>query len=180
MLRTRLAVVAGALLLGAVGTPAFAQSCVGNPCTVANTHSVTVPTLLRLALSAAPTTGSTPTATNLTAPDTIAMNAGFQADQGPTANVKANRPWTLSVVGASATWSYAGALTNPNKAASDLKWDTNAGGTFTNNMGATAALATGNGTASTNASIFYRTTYSYTADVPGTYTLVVNFTLTAP
>ena len=48
-------------------------------------------------------------------------------------------------------------------------------------MGASAALMTGaTGTGSASQAIFFRTLWSYATDVPGTYSLVVNFTLAAP
>jgi hypothetical protein len=36
------------------------------------------------------------------------------------------------------------------------------------------------GTSGTTFNIFYNTIYNFTTDIPGSYSLVVNYTLTAP
>src|SRR6266581_3254002 len=66
-------VLAGVAFLG-LNQQASAQSCSGNPCSVTNTASVTVGTLLKLTLSS--------TTTGLTTPDTVAFNQGYQDDLG--------------------------------------------------------------------------------------------------
>ena len=100
---------------------------------------------------------------------------------GPTATVVANRPWVVSVVGNTGAFTCAGAGCNGTKTAADLKWEVNgAGGSFANNMSTPSDLASGNATSGTSAQIMYRTLWSVANDTPGTYSLVVNFTLSAP
>src|SRR5436309_1089676 len=84
-LRPLALVLAGAALLG-LYQPASAQVCVGNPRSLTNAASVTVPVVLKLSLSSA--------SSALTSPDSAAFNQGHQADLSAlTATVKANTPW---------------------------------------------------------------------------------------
>jgi hypothetical protein len=134
--------------------------------------SATVTDVLRLTLSSA--------AASLGAPTETDYDAGFLDAAGPTASVKANRPWHVDVAAGAAVFTYTGSLTNPNKPASSLLWGTSAG-TYGNNMGASAVLASGaTGTGSASQALFFRTLWSWASDVPGSYGLVINFTLAAP
>ena len=161
----------GAVMLGT--TPLAAQTCSSNPCTVAVTTSASVVDVVQLTLSSTTHDLGTPTVADYT--------AGYKETAGPTATVQSNRPWHVDVVAANVTkFAYSGSLTDPNKAASDLKWGT-ASGTYPNSANASAVLKTGaTGTASATQQIFFRTLWSWTTDVPGTYSLIVNFTLAAP
>ena len=160
---------AATLLAGA--SPAAAQTCSANPCTVAVNASATVNQLLSLTLSSTSTDLGTPTASD--------FDAGQLDAVGPNAQVKANTPWHVDVVGAAGTFGWTGTGTNPNKNASDLQWGTVAG-TYGSNMGSSAALFSGNATAGTSQDIFFRTLWSWASDIAGTYTLTINFTLAAP
>jgi hypothetical protein len=136
------------------------------------TASATVNDILRLTLSSATANLGSPTETD--------YDAGFLDAAGPTASVKANRPWHVDVAGGAAVFTYTGSMTNPNKPASSLLWGTSAG-TYGNNMGASAVLASGaTGTGSASQAIFFRTLWSWATDVAGSYDLVINFTLAAP
>ncbi|PYP17828.1 MAG: hypothetical protein DMD54_06545 [Gemmatimonadetes bacterium] len=162
-----------ALLLGGV-TTGRAQGCLGNPCSVTNTASVTVGTVLSLTLSS--------TATALTAPSQTSYDNGFQDDPAAlTATVKANRGWTLSVKSSAASWTPSGAGARVAKPAADLQWSTSGGAPFTALTTSNAGLGTSaSGTASVVQTISYRTLWDYTLDTPGTYSLDVVFTVTAP
>jgi hypothetical protein len=158
------------LMMGSV--EASGQSCTGNPCSVQLTASATVNDVLKLTLSSTTTSLGTPTDTD--------YDNGYKDVAGPTASVKSNRPWHVDVAGAAATFTYAGSLANPNKPSSELLWGT-AAGTYANNMGASAVLLNGaSGTGNASQAIFFRTLWSWATDVPGTYDLVINFTLAAP
>lgn len=162
-----------AVALFAAASQADGQaSCTGNPCTVQVTASATVNDVLKLTLSG--------TTTALGTPSEADYDAGYKDVAGPTASVKANRPWHVDIAGAGATFSYVGSLANPNKPSSDLQWGTSAG-TYANNMGASAVLLSGaNGTGNASQAIFFRTMWAWASDVPGSYSLVINFTLAAP
>ncbi|HYK83306.1 MAG TPA: hypothetical protein VEU55_09200 [Gemmatimonadales bacterium] len=164
----------GALALvawGATGAPAQ-TTCNTNPCSLNNTASVTVGTVLRLTISSATTA--------LTPPTETAYDAGFQLDAGPTLTVKANRSWTLKAAANAANWTAAlGA--NAAKAAGDLQWSLASGGTYTGLTQTGTTVATGTqGGPGTAEPIFYKTLWSYANDTPGDYSLVVVYTLSAP
>ncbi len=170
---SRLSGLTLALLLGGV-TTGRAQGCLGNPCSVTNTASVTVGTVLSLTLSSG--------ATLLTAPSQTSYDNGFQDDLAAlTATVKANRGWTLSVKSSGASWTPSGAGARVAKPAADLQWSTSGGAPFTALTTSNAGLGTSaSGTASVVETISYRTLWDYTLDTPGTYSLDVVFTVTAP
>jgi hypothetical protein len=175
MNRIRIALAASAMtLLGSA--PMMAQTCATNPCTVAVTTSATVNDVLRLTLDQVTLDLGTPSETD--------YDAGFKdAASHRTATVKSNRPWHVAVVGNAAAFSYSGSLTNPTKTAADLVWAKTAGslGSPDGNMGTSSNLANGTtGTASTSQDIYFRTKWFWASDVPGSYSLVVNFTLSAP
>ena len=163
---------AAVLLAATITTQAAGQSCTGNNCSVNNTASVSVPSVMRLTLSTA--------ATTLTAPVEAAFDAGFQDDAGPTATVKSNRPWNLTVASQAATWTGTNGG-RANKGAVDLQWKVGAG--LLASLSTTVAPVFGASqpaTASASTAFSYRTVWSYAADVPGDYSMVVVYTLTAP
>ena len=163
---------AAVLLAATITTQAAGQSCTGNNCSVNNTASVSVPSVMRLTLNAATTT--------LTNPVEAAFDAGFQDDAGPTATVKSNRPWNLTIGALTASWvgSNGGRAT---KGASDLQFKTASTSFASLSQTAGNVLPATQGAAG-NASVAmqYRTVWSYAADVPGDYTLVVVYSLIAP
>lgn len=164
--------VAAALLL--VAQPARAQTCTGNPCNVDNTASVTVATVLKLTLSS--------TTTTLTAPTEAIYDAGEAIQAGPIATVKSNRPWNLQISATTALWAGVGVLARLDKLVGDLQWSRTGGAPFTalslvpaNVYGASQGAGGAQVTTFT-----YRTVWSWAADTPGDYSLVVRYTVTAP
>lgn len=157
-----------------VATAAQAQSAFDNtsPWTLSTTVSVTVPTILRLSLD--------DTTTALTAPTETDFDAGSQDNAGSiTANVKANRGYTLNIKAGSATWSGG----SGSKAAGDLRWRTGGaapGTALTTSDAAVGTSASGTTGLGTDYAITYNIAWSYASDTPGTYTLPVVFTATAP
>jgi hypothetical protein len=90
--------------------------------------------------------------------------------------VRANRNWSVDVVGQSAT--FTGPWAKP---ASQLTWNTVAGPSYPNTMATSATMASGGATSNSGATqIFFRTLWSYANDTPGSYSLVAKFTLAAP
>jgi hypothetical protein len=162
-----------ALSFGAPVTRLVAQSC-NAPCSLTvNAASLTPTDVLRLSLSSS--------SVSFTAPVEADYTAAFKAANGPTVTAKANRAFHVTVDASSSTFGYSGALTNPGKPASDLQWATASGGPFSNNVGTAATLFSGSsGTAGTAQAIFFRTNLSYAVDRPGSYTLTVRYTLSAP
>lgn len=177
----RPALVAIVLLFGSGRLDAQTCAAQGPPpnlwnCTVNPSASLVIGAVLSLTLSATNTVLTPPTAND--------YDAGFVADAGPTATVRGNRPWQLLIGSATATWTAAntepGVSARANKPASDLQRAPAAGGPFTPFSTTPATLASGAASAGAATDIFLRTTYAWTLDTPGTYSLVVTFTLLAP
>lgn len=152
------------------------QNCTGTTssgpsgCTVTNTVSASVPYVARLTLSQAATTLTAPSAADFGGTgvvDAAAINI----------DVKANSAYTITAAAATANFSGPSGATKP---AGSLAFTTNAS-TYTALSTTGATVGTGAAaTASTTYTIGYRTAYNWTVDAPGSYSLAVNYTLTAP
>ena len=170
-----------AMVLGtAIGASQANAQCSGNAgsCNTLNTASVTVGALVKLVMSSAATTLTNPTADDVDAGNVI-------ANDGPTFTIKANRSWTLKIRSQNAaSWTYVGSNSGV-KPISDLSWATTSGGTFAAITGSDATFASSasssNGTA---AQAFFKTSwlsdFTSASNAPGTYSLPIVFTLTAP
>jgi hypothetical protein len=153
--------------------------CIGvNTCNTTNTVSVTVGALVQLDMSSTTTTLTNQTATDIGAASVI-------PDPGPTFTIRANRSWTLNIRSQNATtWTYVG-TSGGVKPIGHLSWSTAAGGTFAAVTNADAIFTSGTTASSgTPASAFFRTSWAggfgAASNAPGTYSLPVIFTLTAP
>ena len=178
-------VVAGAAACAVVASAqiAAAQSCSITstaasppPCTVTSTHTLTMPSLLTLTMSGF-TSGTNET---LNAPTSMADYTSSTIQMpttGPTFQVQANRNYKVQISAATAAFTgstYA-------KPASDLAWSTSAGGTVSGLSTTPADVSTGTPTVlSTAVGLFYKTTYVFAQDIPGSYALDVKFRLVAP
>jgi len=160
-----------------------AQTCIaqGPPatlwnCTANTSASLVIGDVLSLTLSA--------TTTALTPPVATDYDAGFVANTGPTATVRGNRAWRLQISAATATWTAVntepGVTARANKPAGDLLHATVSGGPFNALSTTPTTVASGAASAGTASNFFYRTLYAWAVDTPGTYSLVVTFTLLAP
>ena len=170
------------VLATAVGATQANAQCSGNAgsCNTTNTASVTVGALVKLGMSSATTTLTNPTADQ--------VDAGSSIDNaGPTFTVKANRSWTLKIKAQPAVagfWDYVGSNSGQ-KPIGDRAWATSSGGTYTAITASDATFASGasasNGTA---AAAFFRVSwlndFTSAGNAPGTYSLPIVFTLTAP
>ena len=181
---TRSLLAAMVLATALAATQANAQNCSGNAgsCNTTNTASVTVGALVKLGMSSA--------ATALTAPTAAQLDAGASADidnAGPSFTIKANRSWTLKIkaqLAVAGFWDYVGSSSGQ-KPIGDLSWATSAGGSYTAISASDASFASSasasNGAA---AQAFFRTNwlndFSSASNAPGTYSLPIVFTLTAP
>jgi hypothetical protein len=170
-----------AMVLGTAisATQANAQ-CSGNAgsCNTTNTASVNVGALVKLDMSAAATTLTNPTADDVDA-GTVIQNAG------PSFTIKSNRSWTLKIKSQNATnWSYVGTDAGV-KPISDLAWSTAAAGSYAAITNTDATFTSG-ASASNGAlaQAFFRTSWSNdftsASNAPGTYSLPIVFTLSAP
>ena len=170
-----------AMVLGtAIGVEQVNAQCSGNAgsCNTTNTASVSVNALVKLGMSGV--------ATSLTSPTADQIEAGaLIADGGPTFTIKANRSWTLNIKTTNATiWTYAGSFAGT-KPISDLTWSNAAAGTYSN-IGTSDAVFLSGATASNGfaAQAFFKTVWAagfvQPSNAPGTYSLPVVFTLSAP
>jgi len=170
-----------AMVLGtAIGATQANAQCSGNAgaCNTTNTASVTVGALVKLGMSSATTTLTSPSADQVDAGTTI-------YDAGPTFTVKANRSWTLKIkTTASPNWAYAGTDAGV-KPISDLTWSNALAGTYaaitTSDATVTSgASATNAGAASVHFKTLWSNDFTSASNAPGTYSLPIVFTLTAP
>lgn len=131
--------------------------------------------VIRLSLSGA--------SVSLGSPNDVDYSAGYRDVSGAAVSVtgKSNRPFRVDMSALTATFGYAGTMSDPSKPASDLKWATSAAGlgSTTNNMG-TAATLINQIAGSTTVPLYMRTLWDFTKDVPGTYSLAIRFTVSAP
>lgn len=162
-----LVAVGVAMALGVA--PAAAQlSCEssGSPCQVEHGISASVATVAKLSQTTASTDlgpiGAEAYAANLQSP-------------GPSLSVDANTSWTVTVQSTANTWGYAGG-TDPSKPSTDLKLSGVANGISTTPQHVASGLA---GTTFIPAFLF-ETQWDLEDDPPGTYTLTLVFTLSAP
>ncbi|MDQ3674836.1 MAG: hypothetical protein M3365_10720 [Gemmatimonadota bacterium] len=145
-------------------------------CTLASSASMTAGRVIRLQMTA--------TSTPLTAPTPTDFDAGFNSTTGPTLTISANAAWRLYLRSSTAVWSAVttspGAPARADKPAGDLRWSTNAGGPFANLTTSDVTLASGNATASTANTLYFRAAYSWALDTPGDYGLIIVLSLTSP
>ena len=170
-----------AVVLGSVvGASQVNAQCSGNngTCNTSNTASVTVNALVKLGISASPTTLTSPTA------DQVEVGATI-ADPGPTFTIKANRGWTLNIKTTNGgLFTYVGS-NGGTKPMSDLTWSNAVAGTFVGISGSDALFLSGAGaTNGVAAQAFFRTVwaagFTQPSNAPGTYSLPIVFTLSAP
>jgi len=171
-------VAAGIVLALGVPAGARAQVCVpaallpAGSCSVSTSTSITIPKVLQLTMSTI--------AQTLAAPAEADFDAGVKSATGPIATVQANAAWNLQINAAAATWTAVGAGARANKPSTDLQWSKVSGSGYVGLTTTAAAVSNGTATAAANVSLFYRVIYGWTVDTPGTYSLVVVFTLTTP
>ena len=173
--------IVAAMIVGSAlsALPAAAQCSGSDSCSTTNTASVTVGALVKLEMSSA--------TTSLTSPVVADLAVGYVADVGPTFTVHANQDWTMSIKSAASNptnWSYTGSKGGV-KPIGDLKWSIADNGSFAALTSSNATVASSEtSTDDTAVSLFFQTVYSsdYSSanNRPGVYSLPVVFTLSAP
>jgi hypothetical protein len=160
-----LALAASAL----VPQTSVAQECSANYCRTTNQVVANVGALMGLSLDRPADVTMNASARDIT--------AGLQVQSGPTARVKSNTDWRLEVSAASTEWT-AGQGAREGKRASDLGWRVGTNGGYTPLSTDPAQAAAGSHTSDTKVAFQYQTSYDSQSDRPGTYSLVVRYTLT--
>jgi hypothetical protein len=108
------------------------------------------------------------------------------AASATTLSVSSNKNWTVSVKANTAAFAFTASAgdTDPVKTAGNLSYKLSTGGTYTAVTTTNATVKTGNkGGTATSGNTFavdYQLTSNLSQDPPGTYTLAVVYTLTAP
>ncbi len=173
--------VLGALgLLAALGRPAAAQlTCEVNGIATCATTASASSAINITVTSAARVTVSSSTVT-LPQPNETSYNTGFGGAGSVQFEVRSNAAWTVSISSSSTLWTGTPLTAWQNKPRSDLQWATAVGGPYTDMTGTNASLATGTATNSTIQTLFLRSKYSWATDRPGTYSIQLQVTLTAP
>jgi hypothetical protein len=176
-MKKHLSLVAGLALVAGLSTAAQAQVDPGtatgaSPVSLNTYVTVTVPTILKLSIA--------DTSTAVAAPDETHFDAGFQdVASAVSATVKSNKPYALSINGGASTWTGTGGA-RANKPVGDLLWGTGTPSTALTTTAAAIVPLTSTGTSGATSTVNYRITWGYTNDTPGTYTIPVVYTLTAP
>jgi hypothetical protein len=170
-----------AVVLGSViGANQANAQCSSNSgsCNTINTASVTMNALVKLDMLT--------TTTSLTSPTVAQVEAGAViADAGPSFTIKANRSWTLNINTTNASlWTYAGGL-GGTKPISDLNWSNALAGSYTGMATLGAVFLSGAGaTNGLAAQAFFKTVwaagFTQPSNIPGTYSMPIVFTLSAP
>jgi hypothetical protein len=170
-----------AMVLGsAINVNQAGAQCSGNAgsCNTTNTASVAVNALVKLGMSSVTTTLTSPTA------DQVEVGANL-ADAGPSFTIKANRSWTLNIKTTNpANWTYVGS-NGGSKPINDLTWSNAVAGTYVGITSTDALFLSGaSATNGTAAQAFFKTVwaagFTQPSNAPGTYSLPVVFTLSAP
>lgn len=179
MLSCRLAVAALALVAAVWFAPAAAaQATCGvartapTSCEPAGTQiTTTVQRMVYLSITSPSFSLTTPTNADFTGGGTTTKtDLGAQV-----VTVRANAAWTITIRGAA--WTGTG---NNAKLVTDLNWTSNGGGAWNAMTSSAVSLASGTATAGTGTTVGYRTAWSLTSDRPGTYSMALTFTVSAP
>lgn len=108
------------------------------------------------------------------------FSAGFGTAISVPVTVQANTGWAIAVSGPVSLWTATPVTARQNKPIGDLQWATTAGGPYSNLSGAPASIRAGGATALTVVPLTLRSRYAFNLDFPGSYSLPVLFTITAP
>jgi hypothetical protein len=169
-MRALLTISMTAMVISAAPRGLRAQEC--NSGSSSGAANCQLPVVATARINAAARLSITTTATTLVTPKAADFGtATGVTTTGPSITVLSNAGYTLTASAGAATWT---GPTGTSKPASDLRMNT---GTVV----PLGQVGTSNaGTAGTTYNILYNTIYNWTIDKPGTYSLVVNYTLTAP
>lgn len=172
-----LVVAATAVLFAWAPVRVSAQSCnasseaLSGSCSFNATLSAIIPFMARLS--------SSTSTTSLGVLDNAALSSGSTVTTGPTVSAVANFAWSVSVKAGAADWSFVGTVTDPHKSSEDLRWRI-ADGPLTAISTTGAQVISGAAGIAATATLTFSTLWPWSSSPPGTYTLPVTLTLTAP
>jgi hypothetical protein len=162
---------AGARAQGTCSVPNGAGNCViaDNATQAAN---ITITRAVLMSLSAS--------SVALASPVSADYIAGFGQTTGPSLTAKANTGWNVAIRATQATWTASPAPARANKPTADLQWGVAAAGPFNDLTTTNVTVQSGVATAGTVIPLYFRVKYAWTLDTPGTYSLPLQLTITAP
>jgi hypothetical protein len=169
-------------LLGAIGLPTtvvaqFSCTATVNPgfCTIPGRFVFKVGDVILLHLSSATTALTPPTGGD--------YKVGFNSTTGPLVTVSANAAWTLHIRASAPFWSAtntSGSVARTTKPAADLKWSKASSGPFTPLSTTDVTVTNGPAGGGFATTLYFQTVYNWLLDSPGSYSLSLLLTLTAP
>ncbi len=113
-------------------------------------------------------------------PTDASYTAGFGSPGTVAFEVRSNAAWRVSISSSSTTWSFSPPTARTDKPRADLQWALAPAGPYTDLSAAITSILTGTATNSTIQTLYLRSKYDWTLDRPGTYSIPVQVTLTAP
>jgi hypothetical protein len=123
-------------------------------------------------------------AVDLGSPTPYDFDRGHQTADGPAVGVRANRPYRVDL-SAERYFRYSGDGRDPRKPASDVRWGVQRG-VYPWDLGRPHVLMTDagggqdNGASDPSRSLFFQIAWDFERDPPGTYTLDMHLTISAP
>ncbi len=134
--------------------------------------NITISTVARVTLASSTVSMPAPTETS--------YNTGFGSPGSVGFEVRTNAAWTLVISSSSTLWGFSPPTARTDKPRADLQWGLVSGGPYTDVSGTLTTLASGAATNSSVQTLYLRSKYSWLLDKPGSYTIPVSITLTAP
>lgn len=113
-------------------------------------------------------------------PTDASYTAGFGSPGSVSFEVRSNAAWRVAISSSSATWSFSPVSARADKPRADLQWATAPAGPYTDLSATITSIANGTATNSSIQTLYLRSKYNWTLDRPGTYSIPVQVTLTAP
>lgn len=140
--------------------------------TATSAINITVTSAARLSLSSSSVTIPTPTDASYT--------AGFGSPGSVQFEVRSNANWVVSISTSATTWTGSPLSARQDKPQTDLQWALAPAGPFTDVTGTQVSLSSGSATNSSIQTLYLRSKYDWVTDRPGSYTISLQVTLTAP
>jgi hypothetical protein len=177
--RVAIAAVLAATVLGAPVVAEAQGTCEVNnqaSCTVGGdaTHAITITIVPAVRMSTPSTTVTLPM------PDAANFTAGSGATLAVPFQIRSNTTYTLAVHGTASIWTNSGVGSRANKPLADLEFQVMPGATWTDMTTTPTQFENGTATAATTKNLNLRVTYSWALDTPGSYSIPVQVTVTAP
>jgi hypothetical protein len=172
--------VAALLVVSSLFASASAQGvCEANnqaSCAVGGdaTHAITVTISTVARLSSASSTITIPV------PSTTSFANGFGTPVATVLALRSNTSYAVAISAASATWTGVPGSAWQTKPAGDLEWSLDPAGPFVSVTTTPVSVSTGSATGNGVLTVYLRSRFVWASDVPGSYSLPVRFTLTAP